>query len=198
MKEIINTIIVNVLTAFYQPFWFAVLLAILFMFVAKTYPDLRSAARQWTLWFKTEASFRKMFLLVFYTAMILFRTLLNRSIWANPLSDVLGNWRIIRGDGTVTTEPIENFILFLPFVILLFRARKDRIFSGGITLKRTVLAAAKIVFLFSFTIEMLQLLFCLGTWQLSDLFYNTTGGIAGGLIYYAAHRIITRKESKYL
>ena len=34
--------------------------------------------------------FRKVFVLAFYTAMLLFRTLLNRDIWANPLSDVIG------------------------------------------------------------------------------------------------------------
>ena len=35
-------------------------------------------------------------------------------------------------------------------------------------------------------IEMLQLLLRLGTFQLSDIFYNTVGGVVGGLIYYAA------------
>ena len=30
---------------------------------------------------------------------------------------------------------------------------------------------------------MLQLLLRLGTFQLSDIFYNTVGGVAGGLVY---------------
>lgn len=42
----------------------------------------------------------------------------------------------------------------------------------------------RIVFIFSFTIETLQLFLRLGTWQLSDLFYNTLGGAIGGLIYW--------------
>ena len=33
-------------------------------------------------------------------------------------------------------------------------------------------------------IEMLQLFLRLGTFQLSDLFYNTVGGMIGGLMYY--------------
>ena len=37
-----------------------------------------------------DSFFRKLFVLAFYTAMLLFRTLLNRDIWANPLSDVIG------------------------------------------------------------------------------------------------------------
>ena len=34
-------------------------------------------------------------------------------------------------------------------------------------------------------IEMLQLLLRLGTFQLSDIFYNTLGGMIGGLMYCA-------------
>lgn len=33
-------------------------------------------------------------------------------------------------------------------------------------------------------VEMLQLLLRLGTFQLSDIFYNTVGGVLGGLVYY--------------
>jgi glycopeptide antibiotics resistance protein len=41
-------------------------------------------------------------------------------------------------------------------------------------------------FIFSVSIEMLQLLLRLGTFQLSDIFYNTVGGVVGGLAYYVA------------
>lgn len=41
--EIISTIITNVLTALYQPFWFAVILSVLFMFVYKAYPSIIQA-----------------------------------------------------------------------------------------------------------------------------------------------------------
>lgn len=46
--------------------------------------------------------------------------------------------------------------------------------------------SGKIAFYFSISIEMLQLLFRLGTFQLSDIFYNTVGGALGGLLYYVA------------
>ena len=36
-----------------------------------------------------------------------------------------------------------------------------------------------------YSIEMLQLLLRLGTFQLSDIFYNTVGGVLGGLMYCA-------------
>ncbi|MDO5337435.1 MAG: VanZ family protein [Eubacteriales bacterium] len=196
MTEIIKSIISDILIALYEPFWFAVILSVLFMFVYKSYPGVKAAAEQWILWFKTDKSFRRMFLLVFYTVMILFRTLLNRSMWANPLSDVFGNWGLFKQDGRLTTEPIENFILFIPFIVILFWTYKNRLLGKTIRLKRTLLISAKITVLFSFTIEMLQLLLCLGTWQLSDLFYNTLGGTVGGLIYYIMYQIKHRKNKR--
>lgn len=36
---------------------------------------------------------------------------------------------------------------------------------------------------------MLQLLLRLGTFQLSDLFYNTVGGVLGGLMYYTVMKV---------
>ena len=40
---------------------------------------------------------------------------------------------------------------------------------------------------FSFMIEFTQLLFHLGTFQISDLTYNTLGGAVGGVIYYLVY-----------
>ena len=57
----------------------------------------------------------------------------------------------------------------------------------------TIEKRGKIAFIFSISIEMLQLLLRLGTFQLSDIFYNTVGGVVGGLVYYA-----TMKERKRL
>lgn len=51
--------------------------------------------------------------------------------------------------------------------------------------KKILWQSGKIAFIFSISIEMLQLLLRLGTFQLSDIFYNTVGGMIGGLIYCA-------------
>ena len=48
--------------------------------------------------------------------------------------------------------------------------------------------------LFSFVIEFSQLLFHLGTFQISDLVYNTLGGTIGGLMYYVIYRFRHRNE----
>lgn len=45
--------------------------------------------------------------------MILFRTLLNRNMWANPLSDVMGGWWMweeANGEQKLTTECLENLV----------------------------------------------------------------------------------------
>lgn len=39
---------------------------------------------------------------------------------------------------------------------------------------------------------MLQLLLRLGTFQLSDIFYNTVGGVLGGLMYCAVMKVRKR------
>lgn len=197
--DIINRVIVNVLTALYQPFWFSLVLAVLFMYVYKTCPNPKQAVKNWIEWFKSSGSFRIMFLLVFYTAMILFRTLLNRNMWLNPLSNVMGYWGIHDADGALTTECIENIILFFPFTILFLCAFGDRIFCKApdsdrkVTMAGAVWASIKITFVFSFIIEFLQLFFMLGTWQVSDLVYNTAGGAFGGFIYRIGYFIRYKK-----
>ena len=172
--QIISTIITNVLTALYQPFWFAVILSVLFMFVYKAYPSIKQAAKDWISWFKSDPTFRRTFLLVFYSVMILFRTLLNRSMWANPVSNVIGVWGLYNAKGELTTECIENLALFIPFTVRLLYAARERVFQK-MTIGSVLWNSTKIIFLFSFTIEMLQLFLRLVTWQLSDLFYNTLG-----------------------
>ena len=54
----------------------------------------KSAIVTWYQKFKESVFFRKLFFLFFVTSLILFRTLLNRQLWMNPLSDVMGGWGI--------------------------------------------------------------------------------------------------------
>ncbi len=191
MEEIIEKIIKDVLTAFYQPFSFALLLAVLFMFLYLYARDhgWKCVCRQWWRAFRTEATFRRAFCLAFYTAMILFRTLLNRNMWANPLSDVMGNWGLYNEKGELTTEAIENLILFIPFVMILFWCFRERLLGEKVRLIRTLWQALKITFCFSLSIEFLQLFLRLGTFQLSDLTYNTLGGLMGGLLYWTGYKL---------
>ena len=98
-------------------------------------------------------------------------------------------------DGEFTTESIENFMLFVPFSILLLWAFQKELLgeSENIRFGKTVWEATKVVAVFSFLIEFTQLLFHLGTFQISDLTYNTLGGAVGGVIYYLGY---SRKRKK--
>lgn len=191
MIQIMKSIITNVLMALYQPFGFSVIMAVLAMFFYMFVQEqgLRVVLQRWVNEFKTSSRFRKVFILVFYIAMILFRTLLNRDMWRNPISDVLGVWGLYNENGELTTEAIENLALFVPFTVLLLWSFREKFLGQDVQLFRTILQSIKVVFLFSLTIEFLQLFLRLGTFQLSDLFYNTLGGLVGGLIYWIGYRL---------
>lgn len=196
---IAKSIITNVLTALYQPFWFALILSVLIMFVWKNYSSIKEATMEWIRWFKNDQSFRRTFLLVFYTVMILFRTLLNRNLWLNPLQDVIGVWGLYKLEPAkheivFTTEVPENLMLFIPFAVLLIWTYREKIIGKTVTLGKILWQSTKIVFLFSFIIEFLQLFLMLGNWQLSDLFYNSLGGFIGGFIYWIGYRIKHREN----
>lgn len=136
-----------------------------------------------------------MFFLTFYTVMILFRTLLNRTMWANPVSNVIGVWGLYmekNGEMVLTTEVLENLALFIPFTVLLFWTYRESIFKEKVKLGTVAWKSVKITFLFSFSIEMLQLFLRLGTWQLSDLSYNTLGGLIGGLLFWLINKFKKR------
>ena len=204
--EIFKSIVTNVLTALYQPFWFAVLLTIfiLFFYMYAYYPTnagkgIKAACLDWIRTFKNSLFFRKLFCLVFFTVMILFRTLLNRNMWMNPLSDVMANWWIWKygEDGTryLTTECIENLMLFIPFTILLFWTAGKKILKKT-TFLNIVWTGLKITFVFSLSIELLQLFLRLGTFQVSDLTYNTLGGGIGGAVYWIGHQLSVRRGAE--
>ena len=107
---------------------------------------------------------------------------------------LFGGWGLYE-DGQFTTESIENFMLFVPFSILLLWAFQKELLgeSENIRFGKTVWEATKVVAIFSFMIEFTQLLFHLGTFQISDLTYNTLGGAVGGVIYYLGY---SRKRKK--
>ena len=65
--------------------------------------------------------------------------------------------------------------------------------SENIRFGKTVWEATKVVAVFSFMIEFTQLLFHLGTFQISDLTYNTLGGAVGGMMYYSIWKIKHRR-----
>lgn len=193
--DLLGKILTNILKALYEPFGFSLLLSFLAMFFYLYAYEPTYSGKGWknalVIWykkFKESVLFRKLFLLAFVTSMILFRTLLNRNLWMNPLSKVMGGWGIWdieNGEQKLTTECIENVIMMMPFTSMVMWTFQDKV---GSSWKKILWQSEKIAFVFSLSIEMLQLLLRIGTFQLSDLFYNTVGGMVGGLMYYTMMR----------
>ena len=194
MIKVFSKILTNILTALYEPFGFSILLSFLAMFFylyayepTEAGKGWKSAIVTWYKAFKESVFFRKVFLMVFVTSLVLFRTLLNRNLWMNPLSNVMGGWGIwetVNGERKLTTECIENVIMMVPFssvVMWTFDVKGKILWQSG-----------KIAFIFSVSIEMLQLLLRLGTFQVADIFYNTIGGLIGGVCYLGVMKIRKR------
>lgn len=194
MIKVFTKILTNILTALYQPFGFSLLLSFfaMFFYLYAYHPinagkGWKSAMAIWIEEFKRSSKFRKLFVLAFVTSMILFRTLLNRNLWMNPLSNIMGGWsiwKIVNGEKQLTTECIENVILMIPFtgmVIWTFNVNE-----------KVVWKSIKLGLIFSVSIEMLQLLLRLGTFQVSDVVYNTLGGMFGGLFYLGVKKVHER------
>lgn len=205
MIRIMNKVTCDVLTALYQQFWAAVFLSFLFMFLylyAKEHGWgkhnlVRNMFAVWYHAFRNSSIFRRIFFLTFYTSMILLRTVLNREIWFDPLEKVFAGWGLYE-NGKFTTESIENFILFLPFSILLLWTFHEELLGSSekINCFRTIWQVTKVVAIFSFMIEFIQLLFHLGTFQISDLTYNTLGGTLGGILYYVGYQFRHGKKKE--
>ena len=163
--KVLAKIHTNILTALYEPFGFSLLLSFfaMFFYLYAYEPSAegkgwKNAIVTWYQKFKESVFFRKLFLLTFVTSMILFRTLLNRNLWLNPLSDVMGGWGIWEtknGEQVLITECIENVIMMVPFSAVVMWTFGEKIGNGW---KKILWYSGKIAFIFSISIEMLQLL----------------------------------------
>ena len=157
MKETIDLlgkILSNILTALYEPFGFSLLLSFLAMFFyLYAYKPIeagkgwKNAMVTWYREFKESMFFRKLFFLAFVTSLILFRTLLNRNLWMNPLSNVMGGWgiwEIVNGEQQLTTECIENVLMMLPFSAVVMWTFGEEIGNGW---KKILRYSGKIAFM---------------------------------------------------
>lgn len=192
--ESIEVIIREVLTELYSYAFASVIFAFLFWHFEQ-YLKEHGAEKTFKTFFRMireESKNRWRLAFYVYLAMVLFRTLLNRFLWQNTIANVIGKWGLYNADGTIYTENIENAILFIPLSFLFLKVFADQISRNK--LRTTLFAIAG----FSFSIEFLQLFFRLGEFQLSDLAFNTFGGVVGGLIYYVYSALRKRKKgTKY-
>lgn len=124
-------------------------------------------------------------LLAFYLVFVLWYTIFSRSpgtdrsLFPVPLYRLLFGVKYSRDE--VPRGYIMNAFLFWP--IGLFTCW---LFEGEI--KKRILKAATLAFLFSFGIELIQYIFALGTAEADDIIFNTLGASVG------AHSVLLMKD----
>lgn len=135
----------------------------------------------------------------FYFTMIFDITVFSRIGQAqDPLSDVLGDWWILDTSFImyVNYSPIINVMLTIPLCALLIFITRQ-FFGTVYSDKKAIFLSTTVSLGLSLIIEITQLIFKLGTFQLSDLAYNTLGGLIGALLFILIKKLYKRiKKSR--
>lgn len=140
--------------------------------------------------------FRLKCIFVFVCFMIADRTILGRTGWVYPLTNPIGNWGIYTSDGSFNFDLFENIVLFVPLIAMLPVAFPNVLEDREHDLRKSISRLTLIAFICSLSIETTQLLLRLGKFQLSDLFFNTLGGLIGAVIWRVYYKIKSIRRSK--
>lgn len=108
------------------------------------------------------------FIFLMYAAFLFTCAVLGRP-YTYPLTDIIGPFGFTYNDQFNYTG-LENIIIFVPYIILYLHAFKPHK-PGQQCLKLTVFT--------TISIEIIQLICCLGQFCIADLIHNTVGGMIG-------------------
>lgn len=108
---------------------------------------------------------------------ILKEGLLGRTKRWEPFSKLYTGWIVTKKGNYIDWLPLLNLFLFSPMLFLL-----NDMFPNVFEKHRYV-KASLVAFLSSLLLEGAQLITCLGTFQISDLVYNTISGVIGVMAY---------------
>ncbi len=110
-------------------------------------------------------------------------------------SVINGDWNIFENPNIISSPQTRNIALFLflmPSVILLIKCFKNK----ALSVKSILISGSAIPFSISLFIELCQGIFSIGTFQFSDLFYNTLGGITGAGFYIIFEKLYKKIRAK--
>lgn len=171
----------------YDELPFGIVFGVLFMFFYRFQKQvgLKKSLSIWCTRVMTEKKFRGTFFMAFYVALVLFRTILTREFRGNTFQYFFTGWGFPSASEKEQMEAIQNVFLLFPFFFMLFYYHGEEIWKDR-KLVALLKTAGKGAFFFSLGIEAFQGFFGFGTFQISDLVYNTLGGILGALLYYVA------------
>ena len=124
---------------------------------------------------KLKLAFKQKWKLLFfiYLAFILVNTLFAREI-TNPYLRIFDHFGF-RNDISWNVQIVENILLFIPYSFLYIQAFKPT---------KALLSSIRVSVFSTLFIELSQLLFWLGAFQLADIVHNTLGGLIGYWLWY--------------
>lgn len=122
-------------------------------------------------------------LFLLFLSFILVCTLFSRQSIV-PYKSIFKGLRLY-DNGRWNMQCIENILLFVPYTFF---------YLESLAPEKPFKAAFLMAFQTSLFIELLQLFFWLGAFQLSDLIYNVIGGMIGWLVWFI-WKIVTKKTT---
>ena len=133
------------------------------------------------IWNKTISVLKKPWLILYllYLSYILICTLLSRQSFV-PYKSVLKGFRLYN-NGRWSKECIENILLFVPYTFFFLQA---------LVPEKSFKAAFLIALSTSLFVEISQLIFWLGAFQFSDIFYNVLGGLVGWILWHTCNALM--------
>ena len=192
IEKIFNSVAKGILWTTYEHFFASLLMAFLFTFVFRYFRryGVKKTLEVWIKRIKCNNEFRSVFIMAFVIAMLMYDTLLCRISFVNPFNDVWGNWGFHNRNGEFSSENIQNICLFVLPVFFMLLLYADKLFAKRKESFWNVISlSVAVAFVASLCIELIQVFLFLGMIQISDLVYNTIGGLIGGLIYYFVSKI---------
>lgn len=158
-------------------------MAFLFMFLWMECKQngIKDTLAKWFYELKKSHEFRITFIFVFYVSAVLFRTILGRPIWLNPLSNILGIWGLYDAEGNLYTQNIENVVLFVPLLYLWLLINKKK--NEGKRASSVFVYGVCTACCITLSIEFLQVFLRVGTIQITDIVFNIIGGVIGTILF---------------
>lgn len=195
----IKYILTDILMLIYEKAGAALVFAFMAMCIKKYFSIYgKKIFNEWFYDFFHNRHFRLQFFFCVYCFIVLLQTIFCREIWNSPLSDVFGEWSAYNEDNSINVDVFENLFMLLPYTFLMFAAIPLSLTFKCIGKPKGIINILCKSFIYAFStslcIEFLQLFFKFGTFQLSDIVYNTVGGLAGGLLYWTVIKMQKNKK----
>ena len=133
--------------------------------------------------------------------LLLFAIVLNATLFSrigvyhitHPLAYLWAGWNPFVSD----LNPTWNTIAFMPLGTVIYSYAKN-VRGTKMRSRACILISTLAAFATSLFIEATQLIFKIGTFQMSDLLYNTLGGLLGALIFVLLRKISRRIKYKHV